>query len=596
MEKFNKENFIPKFFRRFDFSHLDMTFEFESEYLCSTIIGIFFIIYIIVGFIIILLNFIPFVQHKNFNLQYYTQNLPKTEDLYINNINSAFAFGLDCRNDSLTKMAKELFDIKVKFIKSSYGTNLFNENLKTHSCVKEDFNETLYNFYENLNLKDYLCLDKDKYKNHSISGIFTDESFRYYSIGVSAKEETDEHIDKINKFLLKRDCKLQFFATDLILDLNNYSTPISYFIDSIFLQINADSYSKKNIFYMNYHLFESKDVSFFDIDDYPENPKIETGLSGIYDYHEYKGLDRADKDAVFDGGDYAKIYLRAANKKIEVKRHYQNLMEFYADNSIVKDLFEICCFVLGILTTYLDRYSLAKKLFIFEDEKNENYNKINDIKTFFQNKSTIVKRNSKNKNNAGNIINNKDASQGTSSQNEIKQLNNKKPIKYNLKKTITNRSKIIKRYNLSTWEYFIKWLCSCRRNNFEDTEGCLIEDSSDVIKGKFDACYYIKNMILLELIHKFELKGKKNLMNFVSIIPIFKSKKIEKKLINDSSQIENADLYKDWHELKLEKVKDEIEYLLEENKDPELLDYLKKKLLIENVNDSFHPILSKIEI
>ena len=93
-------------------------------------------------------------------------------------------------------------------------------------------------------------------------------------------------------------------------------------------------------------------------------------------------------------------------------------------------------------------------------------------------------------------------------------------------------------------------------------------------------------MILLELIHKFELKGKKNLMNFVSIIPIFKSKKIDKKLINDSSQIENADLYKDWHELKLEKVKDEIEYLLEENKDPELLHYLKKKLLIENVNDS----------
>ena len=111
MKKFNKENFIPKFFRRFDFSHLDMTFEFESEYLCSTLIGIFFIIYIIVGFIIILLNFIPFAQHKNFNLQYYTQNLPKTEDLYINNINSAFAFGLDCRNDSLTEMAKELFDI-----------------------------------------------------------------------------------------------------------------------------------------------------------------------------------------------------------------------------------------------------------------------------------------------------------------------------------------------------------------------------------------------------------------------------------------------------------------------------------------------------
>ena len=120
---------------------------------------------------------------------------------------------------------------------------------------------------------------------------------------------------------------------------------------------------------MNYHLFESKDKSFFNIDDYPENPILETGLSGSYDYHEFKGQGRANKDTVFDGTDYAKIYLRAANRKIEVKRHYQNIMEFYADNSIIKDLFDIFCFILGILTTYLDRYSLAKKLFIFEDEK-----------------------------------------------------------------------------------------------------------------------------------------------------------------------------------------------------------------------------------
>ena len=61
-------------------------------------------------------------------------------------------------------------------------------------------------------------------------------------------------------------------------------------------------------------------------------------------------------------------------------------MEFYADNSIIKDLFDIFCFILGILTTYLDRYSLAKKLFIFEDEKDEkaqNFKKLNDIKNIF---------------------------------------------------------------------------------------------------------------------------------------------------------------------------------------------------------------------
>ena len=422
-------------------------------------------------------------------------------------------------------MAKELFDIKVKFIKSSYGNYSYNEKLKTHNCLKNDFNKKLYSFYENLKLKNFLCLDKDEFKNHSISGIFTDESFRYYSIGVSAKEETDEHIDKINKFLLKRDCKLQFFATDLILDLNDRSTPISYFIDSLFLQLNANSYSKKNIFYMNYHLYVSKYKSFFNIDDYPENPILETGLSGSYDYHEFKGQGRANKDTVFDGTDYAKIYLRAANRKIEVKRHYQNIMEFYADNSIIKDLFDIFCFILGILTTYLDRYSLAKKLFIFEDEKDEkaqNFKKLNDIKNIFNihggiNNPSIKKINpelpdistddmkmNNSKNSTDNNFNSVEINFGDSERKKIKSI------------------KEIKRYNLSCWEYFIKWLCSCRAKNFVDMNGYLIEDSSEIIKRKFDAGYYIKNMILLELIHKFELKGKKNLMNFASIIPVFK--------------------------------------------------------------------------
>ena len=590
MKKFNKDNFIPKFFRRFDFSHLDMTFEFESEYLCSTIIGIFFIFYIIIGLVIILLNFIPFAQHKNFSLQYYTQNLPKTENLYINNINSAFAFGLDCKNDSRTEMAKELFNITVKFIISRYGKNVYNETLKFHSCLKSDFNKRLFNFYDNLKLKNCLCLDKeDEFNPPSISGIYTDESFRFYSIGLSAKEETGEHIDKINKFLLNNDCKLQFYATDIIMDLNDRYTPISYFIDSYFLQINADSYSKKNIFYMNYHLFDSKDVSFFNIDDYPEKPKLITGLSGIYDYHEFKGEDRAKKDAVFDRYDYAKIYLRAANRKIEVKRHYQNIMEFYADNSIIKDLFDIFCFILGILTTYLDRYSLAKKLFIFEDEKDENiqnFIKLNDIKNIFDaNKAKNYPPTKTSNNGLPNIFTN---------DTEMNNSKNSVACNFNLEGLKLDASegkkikptKRIKRYNLSCWEYFIKWLCSCRANTFVDINECLIEDSSEIIKRKFDAGYYIKNMILLELIHKFELKGKKNLMNFASIIPIFKSQKLKKKLINDSRHIINPDLYKDWNEIDLDKVKKEIYHSIELKNDPELLDYLEKCIIGENVFES----------
>ena len=58
---------------------------------------------------------------------------------------------------------------------------------------------------------------------------------------------------------------------------------------------------------------------------------------------------------------------------------------------------------------------------------------------------------------------------------------------------------------------------------------------------------------------------------------------MKKDLINDSRHIENDDLYKDWNEIDLNKVKKEIYYSIELRNDPELLDYLEKSLIEENV-------------
>ncbi len=54
---------------------------------------------------------------------------------------------------------------------------------------------------------------------------------------------------------MQNDCKLQFYYTDTILDIDDYKNPITYFMDSYFLQLNPHLYSKKNIFYLNYHLY-----------------------------------------------------------------------------------------------------------------------------------------------------------------------------------------------------------------------------------------------------------------------------------------------------------------------------------------------------
>ena len=61
---------------------------------------------------------------------------------------------------------------------------------------------------------------------------------------------------------------------------------------------------------------------------------------------------------------------------------------------------------------------------------------------------------------------------------------------------------------------------------------------------------------------------------------------MKKDLINDSRHIENDDLYKDWNEIDLDKVKKEIYHSIELKNDPELLDYLEKCIIGENVFES----------
>ena len=42
-------------------------------------------------------------------------NLQKTERLNLYDKSTSFAFGLDCREESITKQAEKLFDIKIEY-------------------------------------------------------------------------------------------------------------------------------------------------------------------------------------------------------------------------------------------------------------------------------------------------------------------------------------------------------------------------------------------------------------------------------------------------------------------------------------------------
>ena len=116
---------------------------------------------------------------------------------------------------------------------------------------------------------------------------------------------------------------------------------------------------------MNYHLYD--DNSFFHIFGKEEERIYKTtGLSKEENYALYKGLDRAENKPN-DYEIYAKMFIRADNRKIVIKRRYQDFMEFYADTSaLLLSIF----WILGIIFAYYDRikanHSISQKLFYFE--------------------------------------------------------------------------------------------------------------------------------------------------------------------------------------------------------------------------------------
>ena len=82
---------------------------------------------------------------------------------------------------------------------------------------------------------------------------------------------------------------------------------------------------------MNKHLYD--DDSFFSLISNENNDEKE--LSSIYsrydEYSLYQGLNRTNTSS--DYLNWAKVYFRADTRKIDVKRTYQGIMNFYADTS-----------------------------------------------------------------------------------------------------------------------------------------------------------------------------------------------------------------------------------------------------------------------
>jgi hypothetical protein len=595
---------LERVLRSFDFFGESFTFRYyDEDKHASKLGGVVFIVFMLIAISYLIYNLIPFAKKENFTLQYYTMNLNNTEAIQLAEAPTALAIGItdNNMNNNTQYNISDLFELNVGFITKRKNGTKTKIILDKHNCDNIDFYNLHQKSFEESKIDELNCLNKIDLKSNSLEGIYTDELFSYYEISVESKYKNNEtHIQIINDFLIQYDCKLQFYYTDITINLDDHKNPYSSFLNSLFLQLNPTLIQKKNIFLMNYHLYD--DDHFFHILDNKEEPINRTGLSRVEDYAVYKGLDRGVMKTE-DYSIYAKMYIRVDNKKIEIKRRYQDFMEFFADTTA---LFSTLFFVLGAIFAYYDRvianHSISKKLFYFEGIEGNKFDQLRELKKVLTNKEKdwknatigIPTTNYSNiqNNNLENNIGNNDTCENIKIEKEIKK-NEKKGelINYNS-------------YNIfeMIWSFTSK---CCKTKKFENKTN-LIKQSNDLIDDKLDIIFYIKNMFLFQSINRIYLENK-TIINFLSSPIIYldeekceEKNKYEQNKINiskisqindvesseegDSNNIRNSKIeqYNSVKKIKSDKLNKKIaELVMKNNKtkpETRLINYLERRL------------------
>ena len=407
---------ILNFLRALDSFGIAYNFRYRDKNKYKTAIGgSFCILFLILVGVLGILTFIPFVNRKNYTIVYYTMNLAETEEVNIFKSESNFAVGLSCEaKKGETRNILDLLNLKTsyvlfqKFLNGSYAK--FNKPLITHKCTYNDFYNKYDGEFDYLGLSKYECISS---KNFTIQGIYSNEIFSYFEFSVQAKNQSDQLLDTIESFLENNDCKVNFAYTDIIIDLDKYRSPITQYLNQIFIQLTPHLYIKRNIYFMNQY-FTTDDNLMYIYGDL--TPEIMPLYSRYEEYSLYQGLNR--KTNRFPNFDYfSKVYLRADLKKTIIKRKYQRLMEFYSScHCLLNAIYKLLGILLNYINNFYGFHALSKFIFFFKELDDENNFNINKKSNMIKEVLSII-------NSKGNILDNKKSKKKDKEKQDILSIN-----------------------------------------------------------------------------------------------------------------------------------------------------------------------------
>ena len=532
----------------------------------------------------------------------------------------AFSIGLNCWTGSDGTKGEDLFDVFYKYIYWDFQDGEWVrkiDNVGTHQCTYTDFYNEFNKSFDESSVYNYKCLDD---LSRPLEGIYTSPVFSYYEFDVYAKNNSKELLDKIEKYLIENDCKLQIYYIDKTIDIDDYKAPIKSYLETDFIQINPTLSIRRNMYFMNQHLYD--DDSFISLMNSPNDE--ETELSSLYSrYEEYslfQGLNRTDSSS--DYLNWVKLFFRADTRKTDVKRQYQNIMEFYADaSSLLIAFYEILLIIFYFINTFYAELSLSKKIFFFKEinENNININKyssrINNLlsqineeskfqnfhRRFNNNKRIISPSSNVFSDNSNNNENNygRNSSKKSISKIEILSINkydlrseSNEPsndklktqklqtdnISYkistenifnNKKKKevdIVNKKEEIAdvenyeniKYNFNIFEIIWTSFCKCCLSKNLGIKNHINEKANIILDKSLDIVSYIRNIFLFDIINETIMDEQiKTIVNFLCR-PIIS--------INNDNKDEFSDFYRSYEEADFDKFSEEIKQLAQKPK------------------------------
>ena len=423
------------------------------------------------------------------------------------------------------------FEIKVKYIDNFNDRN--NENISNTICNETDLYK---NNTEKFNDSYMVCPNISSIKK-TISGTHKKGNLTYYEISIVSKGNDDGTINKTDEILLNNDCKVELYFTDIKMDFNNYTDPIDNFTNEIFLQLNPESYIKMNTFFVN-QSFEDENSLFH------EFGKSKTINRIAYSRNEQYSLNKVIKNGEkkrAKAEQYAKIFIRADTKKIQIKRKYPNLMEFYADTfSFWVAIFYLLYLLFYVFNNFYAQISLEKNLFLFKGIENKYFKdsqKSEQIERLINISNNLLNRNNKPQEEVRRFPRHRSRralhlleQNSTEEQlNEREDANNRDIIQ-NIQRNEEENIKKVK-YSFNIFELMcICKCCICRSKKLKRKKNLLTE-ASEFLDQKLDIIFYIRNMIFLDKINEMFLGDDKKGTKKLLITPIIcgKEEKEERK-------------------------------------------------------------------